>query len=153
MKMHFGLAAALAVLMPAMMLGQGPQSGYWRAKSDSAKQVTGDIQFWGEKLTMNFFSTPIAEIRDLKPSEVSSVFDVDVNSAGPGKLFRVDIPASRTFLHKSHLCGDEPTEWVAAYVQGRTLQIAMFSGLKMPVFTFDAMAQNSNRCGTYTYQR
>jgi hypothetical protein len=56
-------------------------------------------------------------------------------------------------VHKNTLCGGEDTQWMAAYVKGKSLQVAFFSGGEAPVFTFDAIAHSSNLCGTYSYVR
>jgi hypothetical protein len=42
---------------------------------------------------------------------------------------------------------------MAAYVAGRTLHLAFFSGQKMPVFTPDAIANSTDLCGTFSYVR
>ena len=108
---------------------------------------------WGtdEKLTINFSTTTISKIRPLEPSEISAVFDTDSNSPGAGSLYRLNIPSSKKFLHKNSLCGAEDTHWMVAYSASNTLQLAFFSGEKPPVFTFDAIANSTDKCGTYTY--
>ena len=146
------LVAGLALVMSAGAV-QAQELGYWRAESNTAKSITGDISFGSEKMSINFFLTTIAEIRELKGEEVASVFDVPADSGAKGKLFRVNIPASHTFLHKNKLCGSDDTEWIATYVSGRELNVAFFSGAKMPEFTRDAIANSSDLCGTFTYQR
>ena len=50
-------------------------------------------------------------------------------------------------------CGSEDTQWMATYVTGRTLKVALFSGEEMPEFTFEAISKSSAVCGTYTYAR
>ena len=42
---------------------------------------------------------------------------------------------------------------IAAFVAGRTLHLAFFSGQKMPVFTPDAIANSTDICGTFLYAR
>jgi len=63
--------------------------GYWQAASKHASAITGDITLSDLKITIGFKAFPIASIRDLKPAEVSAVFDADVNTAG----FRHALPA------------------------------------------------------------
>jgi hypothetical protein len=65
----------------------------------------------------------------------------------------LDIPGATKFLHKNTLCGGEDTTWMATYASGKSLQIAFFSGAKPPVLTIDALANSTDLCGTYTYQR
>ena len=40
-----------------------------------------------------------------------------------------------------------------AYIDGRTLQLAFFSGAKPPTFTPDAIATTTDLCGTYGYSK
>jgi len=51
------------------------------------------------------------------------------------------------------LCGTEDAQWMVTFVEGRSLQLAFFSGAKAPVFTLDAISNSTNLCGTYTYAR
>ena len=127
--------------------------GYWQAASNNAVAITGDLTIAEAKLTIDVKTYPLASIRLLKPAEVSAVFDADVDTAGPGTLYRLRIPAAQRFLHKNTLCGDEDTQWMAAYVTGKSLQVAFFSGADEPVFTFDAIAHSPSLCGTYSYVR
>jgi hypothetical protein len=145
---------ALMVLSGAIQgVAQEQIKGYWRAASNTAASITGDISFSDFKLTINFRGFPIAQARTLKPAEVSAVFDEDVNSAGPGALYSLNAPAELRLLHHNTLCGTEETRWMAAYVSGRTLKIAFFSGENAPVFTIDAISNSPNLCGTYTFVR
>ena len=105
------------------------------------------------KVTIYLANFPIVRAGDLEPAQVSSVFDVDTNTSGKGHLYKLDIPAARKFAHKNTLCGAEDTQWMAAYVDGRTLHLAFFSGQKVPVFTLDAISNSSALCGTYMYVR
>lgn len=127
--------------------------GYWQAASNNASSITGDISISDTKLTIAYKGFPMAPIRDLKPAEVSAVFDADVNSAGSGKLYRVKIPAEQRFLRKNTLCGTQDTQWMAAYPVGKSLQVAFFSGDEAPVLTFEAISHSQNLCGTFTYVR
>ena len=127
--------------------------GYWQAASDTTADITGDISFSKSKLTINFNSYPLANIRDLKPAEVSSVFDVDLNAGGIGTLYRLNIPARQRFLHKNTLCGTEDTQWMVTFTQGKVLHVAFFSGPEAPVLTFDAMQNSYAHCATFIYVR
>ena len=145
--------AGVAALCVTTCSARAQELGYWRAESNTAKSITGDISFGSEKMSINFFLTTIAEIRELKGEEVASVFDVAADSGATGKLFRVSIPASHIFLHKNKLCGSDETQWVATYVSGKELNVAFFSGAKMPEFSRDSIANSSDLCGTFTYAR
>jgi hypothetical protein len=127
--------------------------GYWRAASSSAQSVTGDVGLSDTKLTIYFSNFDIVRARDLEPGEVSAVFDADSNSGAKGHLYKLNIPPTRKFVHKNTLCGAENTQWMAAYVEGRSLHLAFFSGEKIPTFTLDAIQNSTNLCGTYTYTR
>jgi hypothetical protein len=142
-----GLALACCVSVTAQELGP------WRAANSPAESITGDVAFSATKLAINFYSFPIARIRDLEPGEVSAVFDADSSAGARGSLYRLSIPASKKFLHKNAICGSEDTQWVAAFVAGRNLHLAFFSGEKMPVFKPEVIANSTDLCGTFLYAR
>ena len=81
------------------------------------------------------------------------MFDVDVNAPGGGSLYRLSVPGDKRFLHHSTLCGSEETQWMATYVEGRTLHVALFSGGNMPVLTGEALANSTDVCGLFSYSR
>jgi hypothetical protein len=142
---------AASLLFTCLIAARGEERGYWRAASNSARDVTGDITLADEKLTINFSTTAISKARALEPAEVSAVFDTDAATAGAGSLYHLNIPAAKKFLKKNTLCGAEDVRWMVAYASGNTLQIAFFSGDKPPVLTFEAISGSADRCGTYTY--
>jgi len=143
----FTLLSVYAISITAQELG------YWRAASTNARAITGDVTFTETSVVFNFSSFTIAPIRKMKTTEVAAVFDADVNSGVQGNLYRRSLPSERRFMHKNTLCGTESVQWMATFVSGRNLQVALFSGLDEPVFTFDALANTSTRCATFTYAR
>jgi hypothetical protein len=145
------LFATLSLLMTAS--AQSQDKGYWRAASKNASSITGDVALSNDKVSINMLAFTIAPIRALKPEEAVAAFDADTTQPGGGNLFRLDIPGATKFLHKNTLCGGEDTTWMATYASGKSLQIAFFSGAKPPVLTIDALANSTDLCGTYTYQR
>jgi len=145
------LAASLAVACTVACPAQ--DKGYWRAASSTASSITGDISLSNSKISIDFYIFPLVQARTLQPAEVSAAFDADVNAGRTGLLYRVTVPANKRFLHKNTLCGTEDTQWMATYVDGRTLQVAFFSGSQVPVFTVDALAGSTDLCGTFTYGR
>ena len=149
---RFSGFVAVAVFGCVLALAAQEQ-GAWRAASKTARGVTGDIGFSGEKISINFASFPVAQIRELQPAEIAALFASDGTAGGSGNLFRTSIPANKKFLSKNTLCGSEETQWIASYVAGKQLQLAFFSGASMPVFTAEAMGSSANLCGTYTYGR
>ena len=153
MTRHVPLAtASLLALLCALPVG-GQEKGNWRAASTTARGITGDIAFAGEKIVINFAAFTVAQIRDLTPAETSAAFNSETAAGGSGSLYRTDIPGDKKFLHKNTLCGGEDTQWIVTYAAGHTLQVALFSGPSMPVLTAEAVANATNLCGTYTYVR
>lgn len=146
-------AAMVLTLACAARVSAQEDRGLWTAASTNAHAVTGDISIGELKVTLNFAAFPLAQIRRLKPVEVSAVFDADVNAGIEGTLYRLHVPPDRYIVKKNTLCGDQETQWMATYVTGRTLKVAFFSGDDMPVFTFDAMQNTTTLCGTYVYGR
>jgi hypothetical protein len=153
MKREKVVCAIVVSVLACCASAKAQEEGIWRASSSSAMSITGDISISDEKLFLNFSGFPMARIRDLEPGEVSAAFDVDTNAGGRGHLYRLSVPGSKKFLHKNSLCGSEDTQWMAAFVEGRSLHIAFFSGQKMPVFTPEAFANSTDLCGTFTYAR
>jgi hypothetical protein len=153
MKRRKLLYASLGMVLTASLSCSAQEKGTWRAESSTAKSITGDVALSAEKLAINFSSFPIAQIRLLKPAELSAAFDAESGAGGSGNLYRLSIPASKRFQHHNTLCGDEETQWMATYAVGDRLQIAFFSNATMPVFTPDALANNVNLCGTFSYSR
>lgn len=134
-------------------MAHAQEKGYWRASSATARSITGDIGLADEKITINFFTTPMSRIRALEAAEVSAVFDTDSNAGGTGSLYRLNIPAAKKFLHKNSLCGAENVQWMVAFAPASTLQLAFFSGAKPPTFTLDAITNSTDLCGTFSYVR
>ena len=147
----FGVIAGL--LLCGSLSAPAQDKGYWRAASSNANDITGDLTINDSKLTINFTSFPLAQIRKLQPAESSAVFEADPGSGGSGFLYRLNVPGAKRFLHKNSLCGSDDTQWLATYVQGRSLRVAFFSGTDMPVLTADALANSTDVCGTFSYSR
>ena len=118
-----------------------------------AKAITSDIAISDKKATIDFIGFTIVPVRVLGPAEVAAAFDADVNAGRTGNLYRISVAAGTRFEHHNTLCGTEDTQWMATYVEGRTLQVAFFSGSNPPVFTIDALANTMERCGTFMYSR
>jgi len=154
MKRKRAFCAIVGLVLACSVSATAQELGYWRAASTTAQSVTGDVSLAETKIVINFYGFAMVHARDLDPAEVSSVFDADSNnSSDKGRLYKLNIPAARKFMHKNTLCGTEDTQWMATYVEGRTLHLAFFSGEKVPVFTLDAISNSTNLCGTYTYTR
>ena len=147
----------LLVMAVALGLGvaslQAQEQGYWRASSNTAKSITGDVSIGANKLVINFSPFVVAEIRDLKPAEMKALFDAETDAVGTGKLYRLGIPGSRAFLRKNTLCGSADVLWMATEVIGKELHVAFFSNPAPPVFTFEAIGASTDLCGTFTYSR
>ena len=145
------VVAGLAVVCGVVATAQ--EKGYWRAENSTAKSITGDVALSDEKMSINLVSFTVSRIRSLEKDEAGALFDQDGVAAGSGSLYRLSIPASRTFLRKNTLCGSEATQWMVTYVSGRSLRVVFFSGQKPPVFTPEAIANSTDLCGRFGYVR
>jgi hypothetical protein len=145
------LALTLLVTLATLPLAYAQDKGNWRAASKNASAITGDIALAPERISINFLGFPMSQIRSLEPAEVTATFDLDLATPNPGALYRLSIPGSKKFLHKNSLCGADDVQWLATYVSGKTLQLALFSGEKPPVFTREAIGASTDLCGTFTY--
>jgi hypothetical protein len=144
---------ALSLLICCLTQAHAQEKGAWAASSANARSITGDVALSDEKISINFSSFIMSRIRSLDKTENSAAFDADSNAQGTGSLYRLNIPATKKFLHHNSLCGSEDTQWMATYVSGRTLKLAFFSSQKPPVFTLDALSNSTDLCGTFTYGR
>jgi hypothetical protein len=143
----------LAFACAAALQAQQPEKGTWRAASNTAASITGDIAFSASKISINMTSFLLAPARPITPAEVAAIFDEAVDTAGNGQLYRLNIPAARRFVGHNTLCGTQDTGWMAAYVAGHELKIAFFSGEEVPLLTFEALQKSTSLCGTFTYVR
>src|ERR1700756_4766322 len=109
MKFARVLCAFLGLILACCASGAAQEQGVWRASSSSARTVTGDVSLGDAQFLVNFYNFPIVRARDLASGELSAVFDVDSNSSAKGHLYRLNISATKKFLHKSGLCGGEDT--------------------------------------------
>ena len=153
MKRNKLLCVVVGCGLTCLVSGAAQEKGNWRAASSTAKSITGDLAFSGEKILINYSGFTVAQIRVLEPAEASAAFDTDSGAGGSGNLYRLSIPASKRFLHHNTLCGSEETQWMATYVAGHSLQLAFFSGASMPVLTPEALGNATNLCGTFSYVR
>lgn len=147
------MAAALGWLLLGSLVCLAQEKGYWRAASSTANSITGDIQISDTKISINLTGFTIAQIRRLTPAETSAVFAAETNGNSTGSLYRLNIPASRRFLHHNSLCGSDDTQWMVTSVADRTMYVAFFSGANTPDFTPEALANSTDLCGTFTYAR
>lgn len=143
--------ALTAPLLLCCLTLAAQEKGNWRASSNTARSITGDVSLSDEKISINFSTFTMVRVRSLDKAEMSAAFDADSNADGSGSLYRLSIPAAKKFLHKNSLCGDEDTQWMATYVSGRALQLAFFSGEQAPILTLDAISNSTALCGTFSY--
>jgi len=151
MKRKTILCAIVWSVMVCCVTATAQEKGYWRAANSTARSITGDVTISDEKISINLSNFIVARIRGLEQGEVSALFDADGTAGGNGSLYRVNILASKIFLHRNSLCGSEDTQWMVTYVSGRSLQLVFFSGQKPPVFTPDAIANSTDLCGRFSY--
>lgn len=158
MKCAVLAVAALLLLAPGSRMARAQNiaaqdKGPWRAASSTAKDITGDIDIGNLELIINFSAYPLAQIRPLTPDEAAAAFDADRDAPGGGNLYRLQVPPDKRFKHHNTLCGSDETQWMATWGSGSSLQVAFFSGSKMPVLTLDALNGSSAVCGIYAYVR
>jgi hypothetical protein len=153
MKKIVLLGVATGLLWMCSLSGSAQDTGYWRAGNSTAHTITGDISISDLKLSINFTPFTIAQIRKLEPAEAAAAFDTDSHPGGSGYLYRLSVPAAKQFLRRNTLCGSDQTQWMATYAAGNDLQVAFFSGAKMPVLTSEALADSANLCGLFSYIR
>jgi hypothetical protein len=147
------LAAGLACTLLSAPFCRAQEKGYWRAASSNAGSITGDIEVADAKISINFTAFTIAQIRRLTPAETSAVFASESDGSASGNLYRLNIPASKRFLHHNSICGSDDTQWMVTSVAGKAMLVAFFSGANAPEFTPEAMANATDLCGTFTYVR
>ena len=153
MKRRVKISTLLGLVLGCGIPGVAQERGSWRPASKTAQSITGDLTFNGDRMTINFFSLTVAQIRTLKPEEILAAFDGTDAASGAGHLYRLSIPGERRFLHKNTLCGSDETQWMATFVSGKQLEVAFFSNATPPVLTVEALRRNENLCGTYSYVR
>lgn len=147
---------ALAIIALACLIAPAArtqESGYWRAASNTASSITGDIILSAERLTINFTNYTVTRMRALKPEEISGVFDLEPEIVSHAGLYRMNIPGDKRFLHKNTLCGSEDVQWMVAYATGHELRVAFFSNAKIPSFKREDIMNSTDLCGTFTYAR
>lgn len=151
----FTVRLALALTLGICCLpAPAQENGNWRAANQSARSITGDIAIAPEKLYINFYRVTMSRIRALEPAEIAAAFEAEAaSSTGTGSLYRLSIAPEQKFLHKNTLCGSEETQWMATYLEGRTLKVAFFSNAKPPIFKLEELQNSTNLCGTFTYTR
>jgi hypothetical protein len=142
-----------ASLLFCALTAAAQDKGYWRAASKTARSITGDVSLADEKIIINFAGFPMAKVRTLEKAEISALFDVDSTATGDATLYRLTVPAAKKFLNKNTLCGGEDTQWMVTYVSGKSMRLTLFSGQKAPIFTFNAISNSTDLCGTFEYAR
>ena len=153
MRLFERLGVVMVLAVCSAMLGQARESRTWRAVSSTARAITGDVVLSEEKISISYVGYPIAQIRALSVDEKRDLFHAENGAGGSGSVYRLNVPAAKTFLRKNSLCGGEDTQWMATFVAGKTLQLAFFSGATVPVLTGEALANSTDLCGTFTYGR
>lgn len=152
MKRFLLLAATAGLLWNCSRLA-AQEKGNWRAASNTAVSITGDLSISDTKVSINYISFTIAQIRHLEPAEVSAVFPSEGINGQGGTFYRLNIPANQRFIRHNTLCGSEDTQWMVTSASGKTLHVAFFSGANTPVLTPEAINNSTDLCGTYTYVR
>jgi hypothetical protein len=129
------------------------EKGLWRAASQNAASITGDISFSKSKINIGFNGFPLTPARELKPAEISALYDVAADTAGTGQLYRISIPGTLRLLNRNTLCGTADIHWLTTYMSGKVLKLTFFSSEEAPTLTFEAVQNSTDVCGTFTYVR
>ena len=151
--MFVNVLVLVVVAMAWPVVGGAQEKGYWRAASQTAKSITGDVSFTKEKVTINLSSYWIAQIRTITPEEAGAAFGAESVDGGSGNLYRLSIPGDMKFLRKNTLCGGEDVQWAVTYVVGHRLAMDLFSSKQMPVLTAAGLKDAPNLCGTFFYMK
>ena len=151
MKLQRMICVVVVFAMAWPVMGGAQEKGYWRAASQTAKSITGDVSFTKEKVTINLSSYWIAQIRTVTPEEARAAFGVESGDGGSGNLYRLSIPGDMKFLRRNTLCGGEDVQWAVTYVARHRLAMDLFSGTHMPVLTAAGLTDAPNFCGTFSY--
>lgn len=146
-------APAGAQTSPEETVPPAPETGLWHPLSTTARSITGDVAFSKDKVVLNFNPVAIFPARILPTNDLLAIFNTEDLHGQTGRLYRLAIPAGKTFLHKNTLCGSDDTRWMATLVTGTTLQVAFFSGATIPTFTAEAIQNSTSLCGTFSYTR
>jgi len=80
MKRVLFLKALACSLLTLSLAAHAQEKGYWRAASQTARSITGDVSLADEKISINFYMVTMSKIRALEPGEVSAVFDADTST-------------------------------------------------------------------------
>lgn len=150
MRTRLALAFLALTLTASAQLAE---KGEWRAASQNAAEITGDISFSKSKIIIGFNGFPVSPARVLKPAEVAALYDVAADTASAGQLYRLAIPGALKLLNHNTLCGSADIHWMATYMYGKVLKLSFFSGDEAPVITFDSVQNSQDLCGTFTYVR
>ena len=147
------LVAAFAVVFAFTLSATAQEDGPWRAASTNARAITGRYRLLSTKVhhqLHHFHHQPRSVRSKLRRSSRSST---PISPRAAAISSASTFQPIRRFLHKNTLCGSESTQWIVTYAQGRSLQVALFSGSTPPVLTVDALNDPSNLCGIFSYVR
>lgn len=150
MKFVWMAILAVAAFAPA---AHAQDQGLWLAESQSADNITGQLEIKADRIGMAFLRIPIVRVRAITADEAVAAFDADRDASGGGALYRVRIPATTKMLNKNTLCGSEDTEWMMTWATKKTLHVAFFSGEQPPKLSFEALTNSAELCGNFTYGR
>jgi hypothetical protein len=151
MKRRYTAVIAYLITFAGCCCAQGKWN--WRPESNTARSITGEVEFSSDAVSINLSQFPVARIRDLTSPEVAALFEPDGDAVGLGSLYRLSVPASKKFAHHNTLCGTEETQWAATYMTGHDLRLALFSGPAIPQLTKETLANATALCGTFSYTR
>jgi hypothetical protein len=129
----------LAVLFLATLGATPSRADDYKAVSNTAMSVTGDISF--DDLSITFETGDELSFSSL----VADHFVVDGERV-PASVYRVADPSDPELLNGNRLCGSGPVTYIANWTAGEGLSaIAVFTGKRAPK-SADEM------CASYTFE-
>lgn len=134
------IVLALPLCQPATAAAPGVEK--WRAYSNTAMSITGDILL-----------SPTSLVAAGKVFPLRVAADVP-NFAGDdgrttARVLAVTRPVNPKLLHGNTLCGSKPVRWIAVWRRDRsTLELDAYDGERQPTKSDDA-----GFCASYGYMR
>lgn len=138
--------------------GQGTEHVRWTAMSHTAYAITGDIESTPKGFKISGNDLTLQLIRKFGSEEIANaakMFSMQSWSNLSGGLYRTRLSSSTRLVNGNTFCGKDDTTWIVVLISDnrQDLHIANFSGESEPDLHPSIIAQSTNSCGTYWYQR
>ena len=152
-------------LLTVTTISQAQQDRYTKpiqyfAVSTTAMGITGDVGFSDTKLKIRHRIYPLTLVHSLSNSELldaAKLFSfVGTPTERDGFLFRTSIPRNAPMEGRNTACGSKDVTWLLVEIIGKnrdSLNIAFFSGSKVPDISPASIDTSTDLCGTYSYEK